>query len=122
MGDLTLNFSASEFECPCCGESKMSRITIVRLQLIRDEYGKRFAPVSGGGYRCEAFDGKKGTHTLGQAIDPGIPREDMYEFLALAIKHGFTGIGLKQKGGRWQMHIDDCEGDPTHPRPWIWTY
>ena len=122
MGDLTINFSASEFECPCCGKSVMNMNTITRLQSLRSEYYKSIRPVEGGGYRCEAYDGKKGVHTMGRAIDPGIPREDMYEFLALAIKHGFTGIGLKQKKGKWQMHIDDYEGDAIRPRPWIWTY
>jgi zinc D-Ala-D-Ala carboxypeptidase len=122
MGDLTKNFSASEFECPCCGKSEMQKDTVARLQRLRTEYGKSFRPVEGGGYRCEDYDGKKGIHTIGQAIDPGIPREDMYIFMVLAVKHGFTGIGMKQKGGRWQMHIDDYEGDVTRPRPWLWTY
>ncbi len=122
MGDLTKNFSASEFKCPCCGESKMNSATMDRLQLLRTEYDKAFSPVDGGGYRCVAYDGKRGVHTRGHAIDPGIPREDMFEFLSLAIKHGFIGIGLKQKSGQWQMHIDDYKGDVTRSRPWLWTY
>ena len=122
MGDLTLNFSASEFKCPCCGKSKMNKGTIARLQLLRADYAISFSPVDGGGYRCEEYEDKKGTHYMGRAIDPGISRGDMYEFLALAIKHGFTGIGLKQKKGKWQIHIDDYEGDARRPRPWLWTY
>lgn len=123
MGDLSKNFSASEFACPCCGESNMHPGTIVRLQGLRDDYGKAFSPVHGGGYRCEKYDGKKGAHTEGRAIDPGIPREDLYTFIGLAYKHGFTGIGVKQKDGRWQLHIDDAEEKlPSRPRPWFWTY
>ncbi len=122
MGDLTQNFSAVEFACPCCGKAKMNTNTLNRLQFLRTDYGKSFRPVSGGGYRCEAYDKTQGVHTKGNAIDPGIPREDMFGFVALAIKHGFTGIGLKQKKGKWQIHIDDYEGNTARPRPWLWTY
>jgi uncharacterized protein YcbK (DUF882 family) len=122
MGDLTKNFSASEFACPCCGESKMDPRTMSRLQSVRDTYGKRIDPVEGGGYRCLAYDGRHGAHTLGQAVDPGIPRGDLYEFIGIAMRLGFTGIGVKQKSGRWQLHIDDADGTPTRPRPWVWTY
>jgi hypothetical protein len=59
---------------------------------------------------------------MGVAVDPGIPRADMFTVLKIAIELGFTGYGLKQKGGRWQMHLDDYEGDAKRPRPWLWTY
>jgi hypothetical protein len=122
MGDLSRDFSRDEFACPCCGESKMDPEFVDRLQSLRDKYGKPFSPVKGGGYRCEEYDGKRGTHTLGVAIDPAIPRGDMYEFLLLAFNCGFTGIGAKQKGGRWQIHLDTAEAAPGRPRPWFWTY
>ena len=122
MGDLTNNFDSSEFACPCCGECKMNPETMEALQQVRDIYGKPFSPVEGGGYRCENYDKKQGAHFLGQAIDPGIPREDLFKFIQIAISCGFEGIGVKQKNKRWQLHIDDAESTDKRPRPWIWTY
>jgi hypothetical protein len=123
MGDLTKNFSAWEFECPCgCGQSKMNSNTMIKIQLFRDAYDKSFSPVEGGGYRCRAYEKGIGVHNMGLAIDPGIPRADMFPALKIAIEVGFTGYGLKQKNGRWQMHLDDYEGDAKRPRPWLWTY
>ena len=123
MGDLTDNFSAYEFECPCCGQSDMHPGTLARLQLLRDDYGKSMSFVEGGGYRCKDYDSKSGAHFQGRAVDPAPPKADLYPLMALAIKHGFTGIGIKNKGGRWQLHLDDCEDQPgVRPRPWVWTY
>lgn len=124
MGDLSLNFSRSEFACPCCGESKMNPEFMNRLQALRSEFGRRFRPVEGGGYRCAKYNGSEtGAHVEGRAIDPDIPREHYHEFIGLAYKHGFTGIGLKQKDGRFQLHVDDADEIPgVRPRPWVWTY
>ena len=36
MGNLTKDFSSSEFECPCgCGESKMNAKFMAKLQVFR---------------------------------------------------------------------------------------
>ena len=122
MGDLTDDFDRSEFACPCCGGSEMNPLTIHRLQELRTAYGKPMGIVRGGGYRCEAYDGKRGTHTEGKAVDPAVPRADLYRVMRLAFHLGFTGIGVKQKGGRWQLHLDDAPAKEGRPRPWIWTY
>ena len=123
MGDLTTNFSAYEFECPCCGQSNMRPETLERLQKLRDDYGKSMSFVKGGGFRCLKYDGKAGTHTQGRAVDPNTPKEDLYLLIGLAMQYGFTGIGVKNKKNRWQLHLDDAENQPgIRPRPWVWTY
>ena len=122
MGDLTSNFSKYEFACPCCGGCEMDPQTMSRLQSLRFEYGKSFSPVKGGGYRCDNYDKRMGAHYLGRAIDPGIPRADLYQFMSIAIRLGFHGIGVKQKKGRWQLHIDDADSTVKRPRPFVWTY
>ena len=122
MGDLSENFSKSEFVCPCCGQSKMHPGFIKRLQALRTEWGKPFTAVSGGGYRCAVYGSTTSAHHEGRAIDPTIGREDYHAFLEHALYYGFTGLGIKNKDGRFQMHIDDAEAQPGRPRPWVWTY
>jgi len=124
MGDLTTNFSANEFACPCCGESKMNPDFMQRLQALRNAYGKPFGPVVGGGYRCVEYNKSfTGAHVEGRAVDPNIPREDYHQFIKLAFWFKFTGIGVKQKDGKFQLHIDDASEIPgVRLRPWVWTY
>lgn len=124
MGDLSANFSNSEFACPCCGQSHMDSDFIIKLQQVRDDLGVPFSPVDGGGYRCPQYNGSDtGAHVEGKAIDPDLGREYYYEFIKLCMKHGFTGFGVKNKNGRFQMHADTAEDIPgKRPRPWIWSY
>ena len=94
-----------------------------KLQQFRDELDYPFSPVEGGGYRCENYDGKKGPHTEGKAVDPDLPNYLYYRALEIALELGFTGIGVKQNKGRFQLHLDTCDEIPKiRPRPWVWTY
>jgi len=43
MGDLSKNFSRSEFACPHCGEVEIDPLLVATLQRIRDKAG----PVTG---------------------------------------------------------------------------
>lgn len=123
MGDLSENFSASEFTCPCCGVSSMDRNFISEfLQPLRSEYGKPISAVFGGGYRCPEYDGKLGTHTEGCAIDVDCPPEDYPWLVEAALYYGATGIGIKNRMGKFQLHLDRGKAKPGRPRPWIWTY
>lgn len=124
MGDLTTNFSASEFACPCCGRADMHPDFLARLQSLRTAWGKPFRPVSGGGFRCATYNkSPTGAHVEGRAIDPNISNADYIPFIKLALEHGFTGIGVKNKSGRFQLHLDDAtEIAGVRPRPWLWTY
>lgn len=123
MGDLTNNFSSSEFACPCCGKSEMDPQFMDRLQALRSEYGDTILIAKGGGFRCENYDTSNSAHKEGKAADLLYPRRNHYRLLQLAFKHGFTGIGDKNKNGYFQLHVDTADDIPNvRPRPLKWTY
>lgn len=119
------NFSRSEFACQHCGRAEMSDDFLWKLQELRDSYGKPMKITSG--YRCpqhpiEARKSKPGTHTSGEAADIAVSRHEAYALLRLAIRMGFTGIGVQQKGDGRFLHLDACEAKEGRPRPTIWSY
>ena len=63
-------------------------------------------------------------HLYGKAVDIVISGKSAYRLMKLAIQHGFTGIGVSQRGPHEKrfLHIDTMENSDTHPRPWIWSY
>ena len=95
-----------------------------KLQQFRNKLGVPFSPVKGGGYRCAMQNGSEtGAHVEGKAVDPDFGKEHYHRALKIAFELGFTGIGIKQKKGRFQLHLDTAEAIPgIRPRPWIWTY
>lgn len=116
------NFDETEFRCSETGECRMTADFMRRLQALRDEYGKPLTITSG--YRSpnhsiETSKQQPGVHTRGLACDIGVSGHDAYEILKLALKHGFTGIGIKQKGSGRFLHLDTFTGGP---RPNIWSY
>lgn len=121
---LTENFDSEEFACPCCGKSEMEPDFMIKLQALRDMYLKPIKVVKGGGYRCKDYPSSYySAHKEGRAVDPGIPQEDLFDVVCYALDCGFTGIGIKNSNGRWQLHLDDAEMIPSiRPRPWLWTY
>ena len=59
MGDLTENFSKSEFVCKCgCGEDRISADFVERLQLARNTFGRSLTITSG--CRCPEHNKKEG--------------------------------------------------------------
>ena len=117
------NFDPEEFFCPCCGIERMNEVTLIRHQMLRTDYGKPLGVVPGGGYRCSEYDKTNSAHKSGQAIDAQYPKSDHFLLVELAIKHGFTGIGDKNRYSGYQLHIDDAdEIQGVRPRPWKWTY
>ena len=97
------NFTEAELRCSETGECKMQADFMRRLQALREEYGKPMAITSG--YRSpqhsiEASKAQPGTHARGIAVDIAVSGQDCYELMNLAVKHGFTGIGVAQKGVR----------------------
>ena len=72
MGDLSKNFSRSEFACPCCGKDDISQDLIDNLQLARDAIGLPFKINSG--VRCVKHNAEVGgepnsAHLRGMAAD-----------------------------------------------------
>ena len=117
-------FTDEELSCPCCGVNGFKVGTLIRFNKLRGEVGSPMNMTSG--YRCEAYNTLKGytqTHATGQAGDIACSHAQAFEILARAKAHGFTGIGVKQKGKQRFLHLDDLEEDlPKRPRPHVWSY
>ena len=120
------NFSKAKFDCKHTGKNQMKHSFMSKLQALRDVYGKPIIVSSG--FRdythpAEANKPKKnGAHPTGLAADISVDREDAYKLLGLAIKLGFTGIGIKQRGSGRFIHLDTIESNPLQPRPTVWSY
>ena len=119
------NFSAVEFRCKHTGSLRMDEGFMARLQALRTDYGKPMTISSG--YRdkthpIEAAKSEPGAHSTGHACDVVVSGGDALKLIALAVKHGFTGIGVKQKGSSRFIHLDDLPHDSRRPRPTVWSY
>lgn len=115
------NFSAREFNCKHTGRNRMEPNFMARLQALRAEYGKPMVVTSG--YRdpshpVEARKARPGTHALGRAVDIACNGADAYQLMRLAMKHGFTGIGV----AKTFVHLDDCQPADGFSRPFVWVY
>lgn len=97
-----------------------------KIELLRIEYNKPLTITSAA--RCPEHNakvsgtGKTGPHVTGRAIDIAVDRGNAYKLLTLALKAGFTGIGLRQKGEGRFVHLDDLPNAQGQPRPTLWTY
>ncbi len=125
MNATTTNyFSLSELSCPCCGENKFSPLTLLRFNHLRVLVGE--ALIMSSGYRCPAYNkliGATQTHETGHAGDLEVSHKLAYLVVYYATQVGFTGIGIKQKGAKRFIHLDDLEELlPKRPRPHIWSY
>ena len=121
------NFSREELQCSFSGECEIEEDALNRLQALRDEWGKPIKLSSA--YRSAENPRERTKKTGpgyhhgvngngGQAFDVLIAGEDVPPFIALAIKHGFRGIGVNQKG-EWNqrfIHID------TRDKYACWSY
>lgn len=116
------NFSQSEFTCPCCGEAKIERDLVAKLQKLRTLLGFSLPIVSG--YRCPKYNdslygsqGKrlKGPHTTGRAADVAVSGVHARLFLEASVEE-FDGIGVKQHGDGRFIHVDYGLGFR------LWTY
>jgi len=120
------HFSLGEFVCPCCNVEAMEWGFVGRLQRLRDEYGKVIQVTRG--WNCYEYDSDHykgyGVHPTGHAADVVIPRKNVHEFLYLAFREAFTGIGVRAHGDRRFIHLDDLGYGPAwvNKRPWFWTY
>jgi zinc D-Ala-D-Ala carboxypeptidase len=110
LGDLTKDFSRSEFACKCgCGLDSMNLFTIQKLQSARDLTGIAFFVVSG--IRCATHNAASGgrpnsAHLRGHAVDLACANDHIrYLMLKELILH-FDRLEV----GRTWIHIDD---DPT---------
>ena len=119
-------FTEEEMRCQCgCEQDGMHSEFMEKLTSLRADWGQPMTVTSG--YRCpnhpiEAKKIKPGTHASGRAVDIAIQGEDAYNLLCAALGHGFSGIGVNQKGSARFIHLDDLTRDEGWPRPTIWSY
>jgi len=118
------NFLPNEFCCPCCGDERLQKNTLLKIQHLRDILSMPISIVEGGGWRCAQFDpNEHSAHRSGYAADLAISNIHYYQVVSNAILLGFTGIGIKNRNGKYQLHLDNAVNLPgIRPRPWIWTY
>jgi uncharacterized protein YcbK (DUF882 family) len=121
MGDLSKNFSRSEFECTCgCGLSDIDPKLIEIYQAVRDEFG----PVRiTSGCRCLDHNrsiGSKDTsqHILCKAGDGKIKEHDpagIVYWLDDGLMKGWGGLGIydtffhidtRKKKARWDVRTE----------------
>lgn len=122
-------FSLNELKCKCnkCGSTgfEMQPEFMEKLIALRKQLNFPFTIVSA--YRCPRHNinvsstGDSGPHTTGRAIDISIHGEKALLLIKTALEHGFTGIGINQKGiGRF-THLDTLAA-PDFIRPTVWSY
>jgi uncharacterized protein YcbK (DUF882 family) len=118
-------FNRGEFECSHTHTCEMDQDFINKLNKLREEFGKPL--IINSGYRSpehpiEYVKQSPGAHASGKACDISVSRADALKLLELALKLGFTGYGLNQKGSSRYIHLDTLENSKERPRPSIWTY
>lgn len=117
------HFTATETGCRCgkCSQSQgMKESTLRRFDDLRDACG--FPLKMSSGYRCPLHhDNPEGTHGSGEAGDIEVSRGNAFTVLGHALRVGFSGIGIQQKGDKRFLHLDDSIR-PDKLRPTIWSY
>lgn len=77
------------------------------------------------GYRTPEYNasvshtGAEGPHTKGRAVDFACDGRLAFKIIREALKLGFTGIGISQKGTSRFVHLDMIN---EAPRPNVWSY
>ena len=123
MADSSKHFSRAELQCSKTGECNMSYVFLDRLEILRAAYGRPMRLSSA--YRqwpdhpAEAHKDQPGRHALGVAVDVLVHGKDALDLLALALDHGFNGIGVSQRDKNRKnrfLHLDMRENGA------IWSY
>lgn len=112
---LSPNFKAREFDCPCprCKETRIDLDLVEILQKNRDHFGK---PISPNAYRCPEHNAetpnaaKASKHTLGMAADFHVDGVSTIEVAAYNESIGVKGIG----------HYDTFVHVDTRPTKAFW--
>ena len=114
MGDLSRNFSRSEFACRCCGKADIDPRLVDALQELRDLANAPIRVTSG--YRCLEHNrvvggAKQSRHLRGHAADIVIKSfsvTGMYELAEQVAAFRNGGIGVYPERGF--IHADIREG------------
>lgn len=119
------SFTPDELRCKEIGELAMLPSFMDRLQALRTAYGKQMRIRSGYRSKLHSVERQKrtaGTHAMGCAVDVVVSGRNALRLIELALQHGFTGIGVQQRGEGRFIHPDDAPNVPHRPRPHIWSY
>ena len=86
---VSLHFSLREFECPCCHRVRLHPLLLVRLEELREAWGRPLLLTSG--YRCDPHNARvggvpKSAHRLGLAADVAVPGEDQEAFVLADVR------------------------------------
>jgi len=120
-------FSVDELKCKGTDECNMDEGFMERLVTLRHKFNKPM--VISSGYRSSSYNqviggARNSPHLYGKAVDVLVSGKAAHKLIGLAIQHGFTGIGVSQRGpyeSRF-LHLDTMDNSDIHPRPWIWSY
>ncbi len=122
-------FSDNEMMCQCgCRKCEMDEGFMRRLVVLREAWGRPI--IVNSGYRClhhdlwvrkERSQAAGGMHSRGLAGDLGI-QYDIWEFVGLAFRYGFQGIGVRAHGPTEKRFIHLDLGTDSMVRPAFWTY
>jgi len=120
-------FSIDELKCKGTDECNMDEGFMERLVTLRHKFNKPM--VISSGYRSSSYNqviggARNSPHLYGKAVDVLVSGKAAHKLIGLAIQHGFTGIGVSQRGSHESrfLHLDTMDNSDIHPRPWIWSY
>jgi len=120
-------FSIDELKCKGTDECNMDEEFMERLVTLRHKFNKPM--VISSGYRSSSYNqiiggARNSPHLYGKAVDVLVSGKAAHKLIGLAIQHGFTGIGVSQRGSHESrfLHIDTMDNSDIHPRPWVWSY
>ena len=117
-------FTSDEIACRCgCNQQRMDDDFMWLIDNLREDCGFPFIVSSA--YRCPEYNtqvsstGGAGPHTTGKAIDIRVYGERAHKLLEMALRYGFKGIGVSQKGAHKYrfIHIDNARDHQT-----VWSY
>jgi zinc D-Ala-D-Ala carboxypeptidase len=115
------NFTQGEFACKHTGICDMRPEFLAKLQALRVEFGRSMTVISGYRHPTHPVEARKGhangEHTKGACADIACDNgADRYRLVQLALKHGFTRIGI----AKTFLHLGI--GGPGLPNNVIWEY
>ena len=128
MGNISEHFSDYEFECPCCGEVKVSERFLVKLDKLRELLGKPIHVTSG--CRCTSHNAdlrSRGYHSVDGSAHTISERQECeaadlecssstYRRELLILAHSiFNRVGVAKSF----IHVDDDQAKDANV---TWTY
>lgn len=120
-------FTEDEMRCKGTGKCNMDEDFMRKLVRLREDYGKPMIVSSG--YRDISYNtvirgARNSAHIYGKAVDILCHSNQAFTIVRLAMMHGFTGIGVSQRGPveKRFIHLDTMTNSQETPRPSIWSY